>query len=128
MMLDEKITIFINNLNGKIFFGLFFQIFASDYLVPFICALSIFSLWFLVLDSKKLLLNQKSVFYSISAIIVTNILVWLVNNLVSRPRPFIGNSDEIQLMFYALQIRLFLQIRWRLDLPLLPRFFLQINI
>ena len=102
MIADEKITIFINNLNGKnLFWDSFFQIFASDYLVPVICALSIFSLWFLVLDSKKLLLNQKSVFYSISAIIVTNILVWLVNNLVSRPRPFIGNSDEIQLMFYA---------------------------
>ena len=101
-MIDEKITIFINNLNGKnLFWDSFFQIFASDYLVPVICALSIFSLWFLALDSKRLLLNQKTVFYSISAIMLTNFLVWIVNNLVSRTRPFIGNSDEIQLIFYA---------------------------
>tara|TARA_B100000214_G_scaffold375540_1_gene362477 strand:- start:12069 stop:12659 length:591 start_codon:yes stop_codon:yes gene_type:complete len=102
MIIDEKITIFINNLNGKnLFWDSFFQIFASDYLIPVICALSIFSLWFLALDSKRLLLNQKTVFYSISAIMLTNFLVWIVNNLVSRTRPFIGNSDEIQLIFYA---------------------------
>tara|TARA_Y100001936_G_scaffold243132_1_gene281513 strand:- start:10889 stop:11479 length:591 start_codon:yes stop_codon:yes gene_type:complete len=102
MIIDEKITIFINNLNGKnLFWDSFFQIFASDYLIPVICALSIFSLWFLALDSKRLLLNQKTVFYSISAIMLTNFFVWIVNNLVSRTRPFIGNSDEIQLIFYA---------------------------
>ncbi len=102
MIIDEKITIFINNLNGKnLFWDSFFQIFASDYLIPVICALSIFSLWFLALDSKRLLLNQKTVFYSISAIMLTNFLVWIVNNLFSRTRPFIGNSEEIQLIFYA---------------------------
>ena len=102
MMIDEKITIFINNLNSKnLFWDSFFQIFASDYLIPVICALSIFSLWFLVLDSKRLLLNQKIVFYSISSIIITNFFVWLINNLISRPRPFVTNSDEINLIFYA---------------------------
>jgi len=102
MIIDEKITIFINNLNSKnLFWDSFFQIFASDYLIPVICALSIFSLWFLALDSKRLLLNQKIVFYSISSIIFTNFLVWLINNLVSRPRPFIKNSDDINLLFYA---------------------------
>ncbi|MBA31036.1 MAG: hypothetical protein CL748_00695 [Chloroflexi bacterium] len=102
MNIDEKITIFINNLNGRnIFLDSFFQIFASDYLIPVICALSIFSLWFLALDSKRLLNNQKVVFYSISSILTTNILVWIINILISRNRPFISNPEEINLMFYA---------------------------
>ncbi|MFL2665221.1 MAG: phosphatase PAP2 family protein [Dehalococcoidia bacterium] len=102
MKVDEKITIFINNLNGEnIILDSIFQIFASDYLTPVICALSIFSLWFLALDSKRLLNNQKIVFYSITAIFMTNFFVWIMNNLISRDRPFIGNSEEINLLFYA---------------------------
>ena len=74
------------------------EIVVSDYLILVLCALTLLGIWFLGPDQATRERHQKAVFVAISALAISNLVVFIINAVYFRPRPF--EQLEVNLLFY----------------------------
>ncbi|MBI2165366.1 MAG: phosphatase PAP2 family protein [Chloroflexi bacterium] len=70
----------------------------SDYFIPAIFALVLFSLWFAGRDRVEREAHQRAVGISMTALGIANLAVQVINSVYFRPRPFV--QYELDLLFY----------------------------
>tara|TARA_B110000196_G_scaffold180000_1_gene154381 strand:- start:1129 stop:1755 length:627 start_codon:yes stop_codon:yes gene_type:complete len=100
--IDANIVIWLNGLSGNITaFDNLMRIAASDYLMPLVFSLSMLGLWFSGKNPEQRIRYQLTTLMGISALSISNIVVWLFNITIERPRPFVEHGDELTLMFYS---------------------------
>ena len=100
--MDASLLIWLNGLSGNIkSFDDLMRLIASDYLIPLVFSLSMFGLWFSGKTSSQRMAYQSTALIGISALSISNIVVWLINSLWNRPRPFLDHPDELNLLFYS---------------------------
>ena len=100
--MDASLLIWLNGLSGNIkSFDDLMRLIASDYLMPLVFSLSMFGLWFSGKTSSQRMAYQSTALIGISALSISNIVVWLINSLWNRPRPFLDHPDELNLLFYS---------------------------
>lgn len=99
--LDADMVIWLNGLSGnmKIFDDLMRMI-ASDYLMPLVFSLAMFGLWFSGKSPAQRMKYQLTMLTGISALSIANIVVWLFNITLERPRPFVDHGEQLNLLFY----------------------------
>ncbi|MBM3944576.1 MAG: phosphatase PAP2 family protein [SAR202 cluster bacterium] len=74
------------------------ELVVSDYLVPVCMALTVLALWFSASDRARRMRQQITVFVALTAMALSNLLVFIVNALYFRPRPFVDH--DLTLLFY----------------------------
>ncbi|MEC9293155.1 MAG: phosphatase PAP2 family protein [Chloroflexota bacterium] len=100
--MDASLLIWLNGLSGNIkFLDDAMRLIASDYLMPLAFSLSMLGLWFSGKTSSQRLTYQITALIGISALSISNIVVWTINSLWNRPRPFLDHPDELNLLFYS---------------------------
>ena len=100
--MDASLLIWLNGLSGNIkSFDDLMRLIASDYLMPLVFSLSMFGLWFSGKTSSQRMTYQLTALMGISALSISNAVVWLINSLWDRPRPFLDHPDELNLLFYS---------------------------
>lgn len=100
--MDASLLIWLNGLSGNIkSFDDLMRLIASDYLMPLVFSLSMFGLWFSGKTSSQRMTYQLTALMGISALSISNVVVWLINSLWDRPRPFLDHPDELNLLFYS---------------------------
>ena len=100
--IDATLLIWLNGFSGNIrIFDDLMRLTASDYLMPIAFSLSMFGLWFSGKTSSQRMAYQSTALIGISALSISNIVVWLINSLWNRPRPFLDHPDELNLLFYS---------------------------
>ena len=70
----------------------------SDYFVPVILSLTVFSLWFLGKDIASRDANQRAVLVALLAVGFSNLAVLIINQFIFRDRPFVDH--ELTVLFY----------------------------
>ena len=99
--LDTSIVIWLNGLSGNIkIFDDLMRIVASDYLMPLVFSLGMFGLWFSGKTPAQRVMYQLTMLVGISALSISNVVVWLFNITLERPRPFVEHGDQLNLLFY----------------------------
>ena len=76
------------------------RIVASDYLMPLVFSLGMFGLWFSGKTPAQRVMYQLTMLVGISALSISNVVVWLFNITLERPRPFVEHGDQLNLLFY----------------------------
>mgnify|MGYP002836915767 CR=1 FL=1 len=76
------------------------RIFASDYLVPILIALTLFGAWFVGTTPVTREFIQRRVLVSSAAIGIANAVIAGLMLIWDRPRPFIDLGDQLTLLFY----------------------------
>jgi len=100
--IDASLLIWLNGLSGSVkIFDDLMRVIASDYLMPLVLSLSMFGLWFSGKTPFQRMTYQLTTLMGISALLISNAVVWLINSLWHRPRPFLDHSDELNLLFYS---------------------------
>ena len=100
--IDASLLIWLNGLSGSVkIFDDLMRVIASDYLMPLVLSLSMFGLWFSGKTPFQRMTYQLTTLMGISALLISNAVVWLFNSLWHRPRPFLDHSDELNLLFYS---------------------------
>ena len=100
--IDATLLIWLNGFSGNIkVFDDLMRLIASDYLMPLVFSLSMFGLWFSGKTSSQRMTYQSTALIGISALSISNVVVWLINSLWNRPRPFLDHPDELNLLFYS---------------------------
>jgi len=100
--IDATLLIWLNGFSGSIkVFDDLMRLIASDYLMPLVFSLSMFGLWFSGKTSSQRMTYQSTALIGISALSISNVVVWLINSLWNRPRPFLDHPDELNLLFYS---------------------------
>ena len=100
--MDASLLIWLNGLSGNIkSFDDLMRLIASDYLMPLVFSLSMFGLWFAGKTSSQRMTYQLTALMGIGALSISNAVVWLINSLWDRPRPFLDHPDELNLLFYS---------------------------
>ena len=100
--IDASLLIWLNGLSGDIkIFDDLMRLTASDYLMPIAFSLSMFGLWFSGKTSSQRMTYQLTALMGIGALSISNAVVWLINSLWDRPRPFLDHPDELNLLFYS---------------------------
>ena len=100
--MDASLLIWLNGLSGNIkSFDDLMRLIASDYLMPLVFSLSMFGLWFSGKTSSQRMTYQLTALMGIGALSISNVVVWLINSLWDRPRPFLDHPDELNLLFYS---------------------------
>ncbi len=98
---EAEILIWLNDLSGNVnVFDDFMRIAASDYLMPIVFSLGMLGLWFSGKTALQRSEYQIQVIVGISALALANVIVWLCNITINRPRPFIDYPEQINLLFY----------------------------
>jgi len=99
--LDTSIVIWLNGLSGNIkIFDDLMRIVASDYLMPLVFSLGMFGLWFSGKTPAQRVMYQLTMLVGISALSISNVVVWLFNITLERARPFVEHGDQLNLLFY----------------------------
>jgi len=100
--MDASLLIWLNGLSGNIkSFDDLMRLIASDYLMPLVFSLSMFGLWFSGKTSSQRMTYQLTALMGISALSISNVVVWSINSLWDRPRPFLDHPNELNLLFYS---------------------------
>ena len=100
--MDASLLIWLNGLSGNIkSFDDLMRLIASDYLMPLVFSLSMFGLWFSGKTSSQRMTYQLAALMGISALSISNAVVWSINSLWDRPRPFLDHPNELNLLFYS---------------------------
>jgi len=100
--IDASLLIWLNGLSGSVkIFDDLMRLVASDYLMPLVLSLSMFGLWFSGKTPFQRMTYQLTTLMGISALLISNAVVWLFNSLWHRPRPFLDHQDELNLLFYS---------------------------
>jgi undecaprenyl-diphosphatase len=99
--IDANIVIWLNGFVGtvKVFDDLI-RIIASDYLMPLVFSLGMLGLWFSGTSPVQRVKYQLTMLMGISALSIANIVVWIFNLAIERPRPFVEYGDQLNLLFY----------------------------
>jgi len=97
--LDNSFIAWLNQWVGD-FFVLDFIVYllVSDYLIPIIFSLTLFSFWFWDLNIQKRTKKQLAVLQAIAALSLSNLAVFILSALATRMRPFI--AQDLNLLFY----------------------------
>lgn len=99
--LDANIVIWLNGLSGNVkIFDDLMRLAASDYLMPLVFSLGMLGLWFSGKTPAERVKYQLTMLMGISALSIANVVVWLFNIWLERPRPFVEHGDELNLLFY----------------------------
>jgi len=99
--LDENIVIWLNGLSGNVkLIDDLMRLAASDYLMPLVFSLGMLGLWFSGKTPAERIRYQLTMLMGISALSIANVVVWLFNIWLERPRPFVEHGDELNLLFY----------------------------
>lgn len=94
-------VIWLNGLSGNVkIFDDLMRLVASDYLMPLAFSLAMFGLWFSGKNPAERVRYQITMLIGISALSLSNVVVWLINISWDRPRPFVEHGDELNLLFY----------------------------
>jgi len=97
---DRELLLWLNGFAGSYkALDNFILLIASDYLMPLVFSLSMFGLWFVgngIVERRR---YQMIVLLGISSIGLSNVAVYVVNVIWSRPRPFL-EIEAINTMFY----------------------------
>lgn len=97
---DRELLLWLNGFAGSYKpFDNFISIIASDYLMPLLFSLSMFGLWFVGKGIAERRRYQFIVLLGISSIGLSNIAVFVINAIWSRPRPFL-ELEVINTVFY----------------------------
>ena len=97
--LDESILLWINHWVGIVpSVDMAVKWIVSDYLIPVAMSLALLSLWFTGRTPSSRLKQQLVVFSSLIALAIANWIVFIVNQLYIRDRPFVDH--DISLLFY----------------------------
>jgi undecaprenyl-diphosphatase len=99
--IDADLVIWLNGFSGnaKAFDDLM-RIAASDYLMPLVFSLAMLGLWFSGTSPAQRVKYQLTMLMGISALSIANVVVWLFNITLDRPRPFVEHGDQLNLLFY----------------------------
>ena len=98
---DADLVIWLNGLSGNVkVFDDLMRLVASDYLMPLSFSLAMLGLWFSGKNPAERVRYQITMLIAISALSLSNIVVWLINIIWDRPRPFVEHGDELNLLFY----------------------------
>lgn len=98
---DADLVIWLNGLSGNVkVFDDLMRLVASDYLMPLSFSLAMLGLWFSGKNPAERVRYQITMLIAISALSLSNIVVWLINISWDRPRPFVEHGDELNLLFY----------------------------
>ena len=99
--IDANIVIWLNGFVGNVkAFDDLMRIVASDYLMPLVFSLGMLGLWFSGTSPAQRVKYQLTMLMGISALSIANVVVWLFNIALERPRPFVEHGDELTLLFY----------------------------
>ncbi len=99
--IDANIVIWLNGFVGNVkAFDDLMRIIASDYLLPLVFSLGMLGLWFSGTTPAQRLRYQHTMLMGISALAISNVVVWIFNISWDRPRPFIEYGDQLNLLFY----------------------------
>jgi len=99
--IDANLVIWLNGLSGNVkIFDDLMRIVASDYLMPLVFSLAMFGLWFSGKTPAQRLRYQIQMLIGISALAISNVVVWLFNISWDRPRPFVDHGEQLNLLFY----------------------------
>lgn len=99
--IDADLVIWLNGLSGNVkIFDDLMRLVASDYLMPLSFSLAMLGLWFSGKNPAERVRYQITMLIAISALSLSNIVVWLINISWDRPRPFVEHGDELNLLFY----------------------------
>ncbi len=99
--IDADLVIWLNGLSGNVkVFDDLMRLVASDYLMPLSFSLAMLGLWFSGKNPAERVRYQITMLIAISALSLSNIVVWLINISWDRPRPFVEHGDELNLLFY----------------------------
>jgi undecaprenyl-diphosphatase len=101
-MIDTRLFYFINGLAGKIaVIDRFFKGISNDYFAVITCCLILLWLWFGTRDLARREINQRAVLVAAISIGLTNLLVFISNQLYFRTRPFdLLPVYDVNLLFY----------------------------
>ena len=100
--IDASLMIWLNGFSGNIkILDDLTRLIASDYLMPLAFSLSMFWLWFSGKTPSQRMTYQLAALTGICALSISNVVVWLINSLWNRPRPFLDHPDELNLLFYS---------------------------
>ena len=98
---EAEIVIWLNGFSGNVkVFDDLMRIAASDYLMPLVFSLGMFGLWFSGKTAAERARYQIQMLIGISALSIANVVVWLFNITLERPRPFVEYGDQLNLLFY----------------------------
>ena len=96
---DEKLFLWINGLAGEFSaVDRAMEWLVSDYLIPVGLALALVGLWFYGGDRLTRQRHQIGVFIALSSLALSSLVVFIINAMFFRPRPFIGH--DVTLLFY----------------------------
>jgi undecaprenyl-diphosphatase len=99
--IDANIVIWLNGFVGTIkAFDDLIRIIASDYLMPLVFSLGMLGLWFSGTSPAQRVKYQLTMLMGISALSIANIVVWIFNLAIERPRPFVEYGGQLNLLFY----------------------------
>ena len=97
--LDKSLMSWLNQWTGQFpVIDFIVRLLVSDYLIPIIFSLGLFSLWFWNINIKTRTKFQLSVLQAIAAFSLSNLTVFILSIYVTRMRPFI--SQDLNLLFY----------------------------
>ena len=96
---DKELFLLINGFVGVVpFVDRIAQWIVSDYLMPIALALALVFMWFVDRDRDIRAQRQVGVFVALTAMALSNSVVFILNFFYFRPRPFV-NAD-VALLFY----------------------------
>ena len=96
---DEKLFLWLNGLAGKSpVFDRIVEWVVSDYLMPVVLSLALILLWFIGEDRGTRLKHQVGVFAALSSMALASLVVFVINAMYFRPRPFV--DLDVTLLFY----------------------------
>ncbi len=100
--IDADLVIWLNGLSGNVkVFDDLMRLVASDYLMPLSFSLAMLGLWFSGKNPAERVRYQITMLIAISALSLSNVVIWLINISWDRPRPFVEHGDELNLLFYS---------------------------
>jgi undecaprenyl-diphosphatase len=96
---DEKLFLWINGFVGTVPALDRLAIWlVSDYLIPVSLALALIMLWFIETDRVLREKQQIGVFVALTAMALSSLVVFIVNDMYFRPRPF--ETLDVNMLFY----------------------------
>ena len=96
---DETVFLWINGLVGRFtVLDRAMEWVVSDYLIPVSLALALIGLWFIESDRLKRQIHQIGVFVALTSMALSSLVVFIINALYFRPRPF--EDHDVNLLFY----------------------------
>ena len=96
---DEKLFLWLNGWVGTFSpFDRLMELVVSDYLIPVGLALTLLGMWFAGKDLETRYRHQIGLFVALTSMALSSLVVFIINALYSRPRPFVDH--DVSMLFY----------------------------